>query len=190
MLKPERLIREILRQFAAFSTAFGRAPDFVDGHQHVHLAPQISEALLRVTKDAAPDAWVRQCERPVGARKPLSDPKALILDALSRHFRRLARKHGVRTNPAFAGSYTFSADADYAKLFPAFLDRIPDGGVIMCHPGLVDAELQRLDPLTDLREHEYGFFSDEAFPSLLAAHGATLNPEHNTPEVEQSDATK
>jgi putative ABC transport system substrate-binding protein len=29
----------------------------------------------------------------------------------------------------------------------------------MCHPGKVDAELRRLDPLTDLREREYAFFS-------------------------------
>ena len=30
-----------------------------------------------------------------------------------------------------------------------FLDRLPAGGLVMCHPGKVDAELERLDPLTD-----------------------------------------
>ena len=53
--------------------------------------------------------------------------------------------------------------------------RLPDGGVVMCHPGKVDAELSRLDPLTDLREREYAFFSDEAFPQLLVAHGVALS---------------
>jgi predicted glycoside hydrolase/deacetylase ChbG (UPF0249 family) len=44
----------------------------------------------------------------------------------------------------------------------------------MCHPGFVDAELQRLDPLTTLREREYAFFVEESFPALLAAHGIAL----------------
>jgi predicted glycoside hydrolase/deacetylase ChbG (UPF0249 family) len=175
LLKPELLTIELLRQFEAFNAAFGRAPDFVDGHQHVQLFPQIREALLRVTKDAAPNAWVRQCGRIfLPARKRFADRKALLLDALSRRFRRLARDLGVRSNPAFAGTYTFRRRADYSRLFRQFLDGMPDGGVIMCHPGVVDAELKRLDPLTDLREREYAFFGEDSFPSLLAAHGVAL----------------
>lgn len=162
---------EIAAQFAAFRELFGRAPDYVDGHQHIHVFPQISEALLRVVKHAAPQAWVRQCARAV--RKNL-EPKGLILDGLSRRLQRLAAAHGVPTNPAFAGTYAFRAKADFAKLFPKFLDRLPDGSVVMCHPGKVDAELIRLDPLTDLREREYAFFLDDAFPQLLAAHGVAL----------------
>ena len=38
----------------------------------------------------------------------------------------------------------------------------------------LDAELERLDPLTTLREREYAFFMDDSFPSLLAAHGVAL----------------
>ena len=44
----------------------------------------------------------------------------------------------------------------------------------MCHPGFVDAELRRLDPLTTLREKEYAFFAGDSFPTLLAAQGAAL----------------
>lgn len=176
LLAPELLTIEIVRQFEAFAAAFGRAPDFVDGHQHVHLFPQVREALLRVVKDAAPQAWVRQCGRPVlPARARFADHKALLLDGFSRRFRRLARDLGVRTNPAFAGTYTFHSRADYRTLFAKFLDRMPDGGVIMCHPGLVDAELERLDPLTDLREREYAFFLEDAFVQLLEQHGVTLS---------------
>ena len=171
-LVPALLDAEIAAQFAAFHDVFGRAPDYIDGHQHIHVFPQVSEALLRVVKHAAPQAWLRQCARAV--RHNL-EPKGLALDALSRRLQRLAAAHGVPTNPAFAGTYAFRATADYAKLFPKFLDHLPDGGVVMCHPGKVDAELSRLDPLTDLREREYAFFLDEAFPQLLAAHGVTLS---------------
>jgi chitin disaccharide deacetylase len=170
-LVPALLDAEIAGQFAAFHTAFGRTPDYVDGHQHIHVFPQITEALLRVTKHAAPRAWLRQCGRAV--RKNM-EPKGLFLDALSRRFRRLATEHGLRTNPAFAGTYAFRAAADYTKLFPKFLDSLPEGSVVMCHPGTVDAELTRLDPLTHLREREYAFFSGEAFPKLLAERGFAL----------------
>lgn len=171
-LIPALLDTEIAAQFAAFHEAFGRAPDYVDGHQHIHVFPQVSEALVRVVKHAAPHAWVRQCGRAV-RKNP--EPKGLILDALSRRLQRLAKTHGVRTNPAFAGTYAFRASANFAKLFPSFLDGLPDGGVVMCHPGKVDAELSRLDPLTNLREREYAFFLDDAFPQLLAERGVALS---------------
>jgi chitin disaccharide deacetylase len=168
------LAAEIGNQFAAFHSAFGRAPDYVDGHQHIHVFPQIREALFGVTKEVAPQAWLRQCARSALARKSLTDPKGFILDGLSRRFRRLATEYGLRTNPAFAGTYSFRADADFEKLFPGFLDGLPDGGVVMCHPGKVDAELRRLDPLTDLREREYEYFLGEEFPRVLAARGVVL----------------
>jgi len=173
-LKPELLRIEIARQFAAFADAFGHAPDFVDGHQHVQLFPQIRHVLLHVAKEVAPKAWVRQCGRLVAVRKRFADRKALILDGFSGRFRRLAHKLGVPTNPGFAGTYVFRSQADYARLFATFLDGMPDGGVIMCHPGTVDAELIRLDPLTDLREREYAFFRADSFPQLLTAHGVAL----------------
>jgi chitin disaccharide deacetylase len=165
---------EIASQFGAFVAAFGRAPDHVDGHQHIHVFPRIREALLRVIKQAAPKAWLRQCGRSAGASKSLGDPKGYILDALSARLRRLAAEAGVRTNAAFAGTYSFRPRADFAALFPDFLDGLPDGGLVMCHPGHVDPQLRQLDPLTDLREREYAFFVGENFPQLLAARGVAL----------------
>ena len=172
-LRPALLRSEIAGQFAAFAAAFGRPPDFVDGHHHVHMFPQIRDAVLDVTKQLAPHAWVRQCGQ-LSARRRLTDPKALLLDALSLRFRRLAAERGLATNPAFAGTYTLRPDADYSRLFAGFLDGLPDGGVIMCHPGHVDAALTQLDHVTDAREREYDFFADEAFPGVLADHGVTV----------------
>ena len=176
LLRREMVESEISSQVQAFITAFGRLPDFIDGHQHVHLFPQVREALLSVVKNVAPNVWVRQCGRIGPLHKRVADGKAIALDILSNGFRRLADQYGVRINPAFAGTYGFAEDADYAQIFPKFLRGLPDGSVVMCHPGFVDAELQRLDPLTTLREREYFFLIDDAFPSLLDAHGVTLLP--------------
>jgi predicted glycoside hydrolase/deacetylase ChbG (UPF0249 family) len=169
-----RLEAEIAAQFAAFRRAFGRAPDYVDGHQHIHVFPQISDALVRAIKQEAPRAWLRQCGRAAAASKSLVDPKGYILDALSARLRRLAARNGVRTNPAFAGTYSFRPDADFSAMFPEFLDGLPEGGLLMCHPGKVDQELRQLDPLTDLREREYAFFLSERFPRILAERGYAL----------------
>jgi predicted glycoside hydrolase/deacetylase ChbG (UPF0249 family) len=172
-LNSERLVIEIATQVQAFVMAFGRPPDFIDGHQHVHLFPQVRDAALKVAAQAAPDAWVRQCGRPGSARR-LKDRKELLLDVLSVGFRRKARQLGVATNSAFAGAYDFGGKAGYASLFPRFLAGLPDGGLVMCHPGFVDAELKRLDPLTDQREREFAYFNSAEFPKLLAESSVAL----------------
>ena len=169
------IAREVDAQLAAFADAFGRPPDFIDGHQHVHLFPQVRDAVLDGARRLAPRAWVRQCVGMAPLRGRMNDPKGLLIDALSRAVRRRARKLDIKTNPAFAGTYTYRPDADFARLFPGFLAGLPDGGLVMCHPGHIDDELRRLDPLTTIREREYAYLSSDAFPAALEAYGLTLN---------------
>ena len=166
--------REVEAQIEAFVAAFGRPPDFVDGHHHVHLLPRISEAVLAAIKRVNPAAWARQCSQvtPLAAR--LHDRKGIVIDLLSRRFRARAQTFGVATNPAFAGTYRFRADATFAGFFSNFLDGLPGGSVVMCHPGFVDTELERLDSLTTLREKEFAFLTSDEFPALLAARGFSL----------------
>jgi predicted glycoside hydrolase/deacetylase ChbG (UPF0249 family) len=169
------LRREVEAQLAAFTEAFGSPPDFIDGHQHVHLFPQVRDVVLEAARRHAPGAWVRQCVSATPLRARLSDPKGLLVDALSRAVRRRAVKLGIPTNPAFAGTYTYRPDADFARQFPGFLAGLPEGGLVMCHPGHLDAELQRLDPLTTVREREYAYLAGDDFPVALQTHGLTLN---------------
>jgi predicted glycoside hydrolase/deacetylase ChbG (UPF0249 family) len=175
LLNRKILVTEIAAQVDAFVALFGRTPDFVDGHQHVHLFPRVRDAFLDVIKQKTPDAWVRQCGRPAVPDRP-ADRKSQFLDRLSAKFRELAAAQGLRTNPAFAGAYDYKArkTPEFARLFPRFLDELPADGVIMCHPGVVDAELTRLDPLTDLREREYAYFAGDDFPKILARRGFRL----------------
>jgi predicted glycoside hydrolase/deacetylase ChbG (UPF0249 family) len=165
---------EVTAQIAVFATLFGRPPDYVDGHQHVQLFPQVRDAFLAAVKAAAPNAWVRQC----GRRQPLSSrigmPKALLLDVLSARFRAGARSRNIAFNPGFAGAYDFSQASDFGGHLRGFLDGLPDGGLVMCHPGFVDETLIELDPLTDQREREYEFLAGDDFPALLAINKVTL----------------
>ena len=173
-LDPDALAGEVASQFAAFRSAFGGPPDFVDGHQHVQLLPQPGDALLAVMREAAPSAWLRQCGRAVPLSQRWRDPKGLLLDILSRRLRARSAACGIPTNPAFAGTYDFRRKGDYDTLFASFLESLPDGGLVMCHPGFVDAELQRLDDFVAMREQEYAFLAGERFLRLLAAHDMAL----------------
>ena len=176
-LQPKPLTDEIAAQLEKFIDVFGRPPDFLDGHQHIQLFPQVRDAFLKVVAERVPGAWVRQCGRPRRGRR-LRDHKALVLDILSLGFRRRTKKFGIAVNPAFAGSYAFKAGANYTKLFPHFLSGLPDGGLIMCHPGVVDAELKGLDSLTTLREQEFAYFNSDAFFQVLAEHNVALVRPH------------
>jgi predicted glycoside hydrolase/deacetylase ChbG (UPF0249 family) len=173
-LDPEIIRAELAAQLAAFMEKFGRAPDFVDGHQHVQLFPQVRDAFLAAVKEAAPKAWVRQGGRRQPLTQRLGMPKALVLDMLSAQFRRSASRANIAFNPAFAGAYDFSQEPDFAELMRQFLEGLPDGGLVMCHPGFVDDILVSLDPLTGQREREYEFLAGDGFPRLLAANNVTL----------------
>ena len=173
-LDPEIIHAELRVQLAAFNELFGRTPDFVDGHQHAQLFPQVRDAFLTAVKAAAPNAWVRQCGRRQPLAQRIGSPKALVLDTLSAQFRRRAARADIAFNPGFAGAYDFSRQPDFGTLMQQFLDGLPEGGVVMCHPGLVDEILASLDPLTDQREREYAFLGGEHFPPLLAANKVTL----------------
>jgi chitin disaccharide deacetylase len=173
-LDPEIIRAELMVQLAAFSDLFGRAPDFVDGHQHAQLFPQLRDAFLAAVKEAAPNAWVRQGGRNLPLAQRLGTPKALVLDILSAQFRQRATRAGIAFNPAFAGAYDFSKEPDFGALMRQFLDGLPEGGLIMCHPGFVDDVLVSLDPLTTQREYEHAFLAGEQFPQMLAANKVTL----------------
>jgi predicted glycoside hydrolase/deacetylase ChbG (UPF0249 family) len=166
---------EIGAQMRAFTDAFGRPPDFVDGHQHVQLLPGVCEGFLTAVARFAPKAWVRQCGLANWRALVAADNKARFLAALSFGFRRNAARAGLRFNPAFAGAYDFGADENFAALFARFLGGLPAGGLVMCHPGFVDAELKARDPLTDRREAEYAFFAGNEFPQILARASAMLS---------------
>jgi chitin disaccharide deacetylase len=174
-LDSEMIHAELLVQFATFKEMFGRAPDFVDGHQHAQLFPQVRDGFLHAVKEAAPNAWVRQGGRNQPLAKRLGAPKALILDVLSAQFRKRAARANIPFNPAFAGAYDFGGEPDFGGLMRQFLDGLPEGGLVMCHPGYVDETLVSLDPLTTQREREHAFLGSEHFPPLLAANKLTLS---------------
>ena len=140
-LDPEIIRAELMVQLAAFNEMFGRAPDFVDGHQHAQLFPGVRDAFLTAVKEAAPNAWVRQGGRNQPLARRLGAPKALFLDILSAQFRRRAARANIAFNPGFAGAYDFSKAARFQRA-DAAISRWAAGG----RPHHVSSRLRRRNP--------------------------------------------
>lgn len=175
-LQLEQLTIEINAQLERFIDIFGCTPDFIDGHQHVQLFPQVRDAFLEVVSEKAPRVWVRQCGRANSFRN-IFDYKAIVLDALSIGFRHRAKARGLIFNPAFAGTYNSASSIAFSTIFRGFLCDLPDRGLIICHPGFIDDQLRRLDPMTESRERELFYLNSDEFDLLLKRnHVALIDP--------------
>lgn len=168
---------EIGRQVAAFRTVFGRGPDFVDGHQHVHVLPTVRRALLDGFADGTLDpaaTWIRDCSEAPWAivRRGIEIPKALFISGLSAGLKRAANARGIRVNDGFRGITGF--DRPYRELFLAFLDGPGRRPLVMCHPAVGEGPLDANDPIAPARRREFGYLSSEAFAADLAARGLGL----------------
>jgi predicted glycoside hydrolase/deacetylase ChbG (UPF0249 family) len=171
MLRPAEVRDELRRQWDAFAVALGRPPDFLDGHQHVHLLPGVRQVVLELLAESAPAErpYVRLCwEAPAQVlSRRIAVSKALFLSLLSTSLRREILRLGVAANDSFRGVHTFDATADYASLFPRFLTGTGLRPLIMCHPGFVDGRLRAVDSVTDHRQREYEYFASERFSADL-----------------------
>lgn len=126
-------------QFDAFEAAFGRAPDYVDGHQHVHQLPGIREQVLMQLKRRYGNQrpWLRQTAPGALCGIPLKESiKARIIGALGASaLARQASQDGLRTNRRLLGVYGFEGGKRrYAGLLQNWLFNARDGDLLMCHP--------------------------------------------------------
>lgn len=169
------------RQLDAFEQGLGRAPDFIDGHQHVHQLRGVREVMLKVlARRYAPEGtaglrgprpWIRNTTRANGRWHG----KAQVLEllggrALSKELSRL----GWPSNHGFAGVYGFD-QPDYGACFAQWLKAAQPGMLIMCHPAsATPAKHADPDPIAAQRPVEYRYFNSSAYPEALRAAGVQL----------------
>ena len=134
----------LARQFDAFEKVIGRAPDYVDGHQHVHQLPGVLPRLLHLLQQRygrhAP--WLRHTAPGMQHGIPLHESaKARLVGALGAGaVARAARRDGWRTNRRLLGVYGLQGGARrYAGLLQHWLHNARDGDLVVCHPALPGA---------------------------------------------------
>jgi hypothetical protein len=154
------LTAEIHAQLDAFTEAFGRQPQFIDGHQHVHHLPGIRAALLEVYEARLAGQSVYM--RAVTQSGAIGGVKSRIIELTGgKKFVRLLRKHGVKHNTSFGGIYPFAQSANYRQYFQAFIRNAENNGLIMCHPGLASQDAR--DPIRQAREREFNYLMSSEF---------------------------
>ena len=165
---------EVDRQLAAFVATMGRPPDYIDGHQHVHMLPGVREPVCAAAERTG--AWVRNLREPLSAT--LTRPAAVAATALAQLSRPLARRlarRDIATNRGFRGTRRFTPGRPFREQMVAMLRGARDGSVVICHPGESDATLAARDAVTVLREEELAYLAGSDFPNDLAAEGLTLS---------------
>ncbi len=168
---------EITRQLDAFVEVMGCLPDHLDGHHHVQQVPGIVDIVLDVAEEIGGAVYVRTafdqggniiCRR-TGALK------ALAISSAGVYLRAEARRRKIHCNNGFSGFYDFRRSRRYPQFFETFLQRQNPGAIIMCHPGLVDDHLRRIDTLIEPREYEYRYLRGRDFNESLDRHMIRLD---------------
>jgi len=165
---------ELERQLDIFTRVMGCAPDYIDGHQHVHLLPDVREPVVNTAMRIG--AAVRSTREPIG-RAMLARPspiEAAFLSWTARPLETLLDENHIATNRGFRGVRTFRETAPYGALFRRMIAGANDACLVMCHPGFADATLAERDPITHQREDELRYLASDDFPRDLADAGLAL----------------
>lgn len=155
----EEIAAEVTRQLDRFEAATGFPPDHVDGHQHVHALPAIRSGVLTALARRFPSGGplVRDPADSISAirERGLATGKSMVISLLSSGFGAAARARGFAVNDSFAGTSPFKEGQPYGKELDAAFSAGGRRHLVMCHPGHVDPELTRLDPVVARRAEEY-----------------------------------
>jgi predicted glycoside hydrolase/deacetylase ChbG (UPF0249 family) len=150
---------EVTRQLDRFQEATGFPPDHIDGHQHVHALPGVRNGVLEALKQRFPSGGplVRDpADSLSGIRsRGLAVGKSIVINLLSLGFGGTARALGFAVNDSFAGTSAFKEGQSYGDELDAAFSARGRWHLVMCHPGHVDPELSRLDPIVARRAEEY-----------------------------------
>jgi predicted glycoside hydrolase/deacetylase ChbG (UPF0249 family) len=157
-------------QLQRFEMITGRAPTFIDGHQHVHQFPVIRDGLIQALairhprqkffiRNTGPATWRGFKAWLIGA---LGTPGLLGL----------AARAGHASNVDFCGVYDFSEHRDMSRSWRSWLASSPPcGGLVMCHPALTS---QPDDVIGKARVNEFRFLRSEQFSELIDDAGIEI----------------
>ena len=184
--------KQISEQLDTFEHHMGRAPDFMDGHLHVHQLPVIRDALMRILTERYRGAmpWVRNTQPgKLSSGLPFKQRvKAHIIGFLGANaLSAQAKKIGVPMNRNFFGAYDFSQPhPPYAAMLDAWMQHAGRGSLIMTHPAKFVSDQ---DVFGQDRIQEYRVLGSELFLALLDQYQleigklSELNAQHTRPLI-------
>ena len=166
-------VRAVLhRQFDAFEAHWQRAPDHVDGHQHVHQFALLREPLLAVLQERYGDGPVQRRPWLRVSQVAQAGLKARVISAFGASpLQRQAKRLSWPCIGPLVGVYDFDArEGVYAQHMAQWLQQLPASALMMCHPaqatGDTDSAIQA-DPIHAARLREGAYLQSEAFADAL-----------------------
>lgn len=128
-------------QWQKFVALFGRAPDFIDGHEHVHALPTVTKALCQFLAIHNYKGWIRYVGTPSPIKRLTTPPMistaatSCVLSVLGTIQLRIMRSYKLSFNTDFGGIAPLN-DKDALKKYYRNILEAPDSTkVIMAHPG-------------------------------------------------------
>ena len=160
----QKKISEVVHlQLDFFEDALGRAPDYIDGHQHVHQLPQIREVLLDAVTQryGANPPWIRI------SRPPVQDGlKGRIIGLLGANsMETQAAKLGLHHSERLLGVYGFDQDRQsYSVRCEKWFAQAQNEDAFMCHPSVA---VWPEDLIGQARVMEFDFLRSADFAEML-----------------------
>lgn len=164
-------IADVEREFRAQIErvlAAGLAPRHCNGHQHLHLLPDIFDLVVRLAAE-----YSIPYVRIVDERRHGLTPRDFSIAFLSRLGRSARKRAGTATNDRTLGVAKAGRIQTAADII-AMLDDARDVTELVCHPGLGETELREAYDWNYPWERETAALCDPALPAALAARGITL----------------
>ena len=161
----------IERQFDRFEGLFGKPPDYVDGHLHVHQLPIIRDVLMDVLscRYLGQKIWLRDTRSPPGLKQSWSWSdrfKPWLIGHLGMSvLAKQAQACGWQTNQGFVGVYDFThKHPAYDDMLKRWCAHCKTGSLIMTHPA---KQSVAGDPIGQSRVDEYQVLGSQAFGQYL-----------------------
>lgn len=159
---------EYLRQIDLFTQYYGRLPDHIDGHQHVHAFHGAREALFAAIEErwqAKPKPYLRAPDRLIKTKD--SSFKEWVLKRSAAYFYPQAKAKGYSVATHFAGIYALTAEDQFAQRMQYWLEICPDQTLMMCHPGDVLGQQDISDPIEAARAVEFNYLASDEFGAFM-----------------------
>jgi len=145
-------------QYQLFVQKTGRAPDYIDGHLHVHQLPGVRDGLLDFVSSLPAESrpYLRNTYLPIGEIRRARLPfwKAVFIGAFGARMLKQTRARGIMTNDGFAGIYDFADWRNYATHLPSFIGCLGrPNGILVVHPG--ESEDWRREEFCSLQNFDF-----------------------------------
>lgn len=173
LLNASFIANEFKAQLTQFIDLFGKNPDFIDGHQHVHQFPVIRNVVLNMFEEYFKGSHISvRSTTPVLTPAPYQLKAQLLSLTGGRSLKLKLTQQNISHNPHFSGVYDFKPSTEYRSLFRQWLNLALPETLIMCHPG--EYEVNSDDAIAQTRHVELAYFLSNEFLEDCREYQITL----------------